>query len=381
MDTITHALLGALTAQLGFRQKIGRSATWVAAAAAIAPDLDILLSPLLAMTGAEVGGTNHLTGHRGLTHSLLAAPILALPITIAWWVYKRRAAQREVLAPPRIDPSTHPEVAQIRQAMPVRTSPPPFLLLFACVLLAVLTHPLLDWCTPYGTELFAPITDHRYAFNCVPIIDIIFTPLLILALLLCWVFRKLGPDDTPRATTILGWAGFLLAVGYLGAGRYLHDRAVDRAVALAGPARVVRADAYPAMGSIFLWRAVVETKDSWLAYRLHSFAPPDAKPRSTSATKVSNEWIDRAKELPQVQEYLWFTNGWVRAGFLRKGGMNVVEFDDMRYGDPLESTQSSWPMRVLMDSSGNVVQVAHEHHAHGDLPKRITQMWSEIWNP
>ena len=66
MDTITQGLLGAVTAQLGFRQRIGRDATWVAAAAAVVPDLDIFIVPLMSMTGMEVDSLAQLRYHRGL---------------------------------------------------------------------------------------------------------------------------------------------------------------------------------------------------------------------------------------------------------------------------------------------------------------------------
>jgi len=40
MDPLTQGLLGAVTAQLGFRRGIGRDASWVAATTAAAADLE-----------------------------------------------------------------------------------------------------------------------------------------------------------------------------------------------------------------------------------------------------------------------------------------------------------------------------------------------------
>src|SRR5690606_3929228 len=36
---------------------------------------------------------------------------------------------------------------------------------------ALLTHPLLDLCTSYGTQLLAPVSRERYALDAVSIID------------------------------------------------------------------------------------------------------------------------------------------------------------------------------------------------------------------
>ena len=55
MDTITQGLLGAATAQLGFRRKLGRGATWAAALTAMLPDLDIFAAPLMRAVGVEEG--------------------------------------------------------------------------------------------------------------------------------------------------------------------------------------------------------------------------------------------------------------------------------------------------------------------------------------
>ena len=172
MDTITHALLGAVTAQLGFRHKIGRDATWLATLAAVTPDLDIFIGPILSLTGAENGQMGHAPYHRGLTHSLLMTPVIALVIAAAWWWFRRRTADQDV-HPAGGDMVTHPEVArQVQVRPPPRATP--FLLLYACVFIAALTHPLLDFCTSYGTQLFAPLTNTRYAWDALPIVDIIY---------------------------------------------------------------------------------------------------------------------------------------------------------------------------------------------------------------
>jgi len=118
--------VGAVTAQLGFRQRIGRDAAWVAVVAAVAPDLDILLGPLMSLTGAEHGENNLMLHHRGLTHSLLFAPVIALVISSIWWWVRRALRRRE-----------GPLVEHKTTAKP----PPNFLLLYLCVLAAGITHP------------------------------------------------------------------------------------------------------------------------------------------------------------------------------------------------------------------------------------------------
>jgi len=398
MDPITQGLLGAATAQLGFRQRIGRDATWVAAAAAIVPDLDVFVAPLLSLTGMEMDGMARLRFHRGLSHSLLMAPLLSLPIAALWWRLRRRPEK--------------PEAEQLRRAPPAD-----FPLLYLCVFVAVFTHPLLDWCTSYGTQLLAPLRDVRYAIDAAPIIDLIYTPLLVLTLLACYAARtaarvraaratlraqrarrgpdpaaaavagtpkRLSPKPTKRITLVIGWSGFLLSVAYLAAGRLLHDRAVAKAVTLVGREKVLQADAYPAMGSILLWRAVVETDTAWHAVRVHqlSKAPPNQWKHTRAAKLGPNEWINRARELPEYKTYDWFAGHRLRCEYQQVDGVHVVRFHDMRYSRRNDGLESLWPLVVEFDADGRVLFVGRRMELRATrFGEHAAAVWHDLWNP
>lgn len=353
MDSITQGLLGAVTAQLGFRQKIGRDATWVAAGAAIVPDLDILVTPFLALTGAEVDSTTSLMIHRGLSHSLLMMPVLSLPIATIWWWFRGRNHRRS-----RRDAAMAPVGAE---------RPPRFALLYACVFVAVLTHPLLDWCTSYGTQLLAPFSHTRYAVDAIAIVDLIYSPLLILTLLACYLVRKIWRSRAMRASLAIGWIGFALSCGYLVAGRVMHDYVVERAREAVNGEQVVQADAYPALGTIFLWRAVVETPEEWITMRIHCFdrRPADQWCRQ-HAEKVENEWVNKARSLPVARTYLWFNGHRTRSQYIRQNGHHEVLLHDMRYGQPLESVESIWPLTVIFNPRGEVIHTGPHRQPRGE---------------
>jgi len=353
MDTITHGLLGAAAAQLGFRQRLGPAATWMAAGAAILPDLDVLVQPLLYLSGAETDDFSPLVHHRGLSHSLLILPLAALAIAWLWRRYRRNGGR-----------------------------PAPLRLLYACVLVGLLAHPLLDWCTSYGTQLFAPLTQRRFALDVVPIVDIFYTPLLILTLMLCWAIRR-ARLDRRHACLIVGWTGFLLSLAYLAAGGLCHHRAGtiwrDHAPPPRGPAEY---RAYPQIGAIFLWRVTRRDDDAWTVARVNVVFGGGRPADLQRAPLDRNPWIDRARELPDVQTYDWFAMGQTRAVHCLGVHGHVVEFHDMRYGREPSSLDSMWPLAVHFDHAGRVIGVERLRNFHqrrfADLARRA---WGALWQP
>lgn len=163
MDPITHAASGAVAMLSMPSRPATRWAVPLAAIASAAPDIDIALchTPL-----------EFLLLHRGITHSLAAAPLLGLLLTL--------------LARPLW-----------KSATPGHWSfPKVWLFMIGMVLL----HIWLDVITTYGTMIYLPFSHERVRLNAVYIIDLLLTlPLLwavlrwrakrgLMRLALAWVF-------------------------------------------------------------------------------------------------------------------------------------------------------------------------------------------------
>lgn len=364
MDPLTHGLFGALTARVGLRQRIGRDATWMLAGAAMSPDLDVLARPLIRLAGGAVNQWTGLVTHRGPTHSLLVLPVIALLIALPWWLTRGWALRRRQRDPQRL-------------ALP----PAPFWLLYLSAALAVGTHILLDWCTSYGTQVFWPLSNARYAADMVAVVDVFF-----LGLLTVGVAGGIALRQRRRLSRAVAWASLLLALAYLGTGRFLHDGAVERArklVARTDPAAVVRADAYPALGSLLLWRAVVETEQAWHVVRVHYLANADQPLRHEHAAKCDADgWVARATALGEAEIFAWFAMSRVRTAYSRTDGGHVIELHDMRYGLLPSTTESLWFLRVFMDDDGAVRDVAYMRgYLRHDRWAAFGQTWAEIVKP
>jgi inner membrane protein len=372
MDSITQGLLGAVTAQLGFRQRIGRDATLVAAATALLPDLDILIAPIMSLTGTEDPNFSMMASHRGIMHSILLYPLTAIPIALLWWWFRRSIW----LAPAEKD-------MDISASKTDMDANPSFGWFYGCVLVALVTHPLLDLFTSYGTQLFLPISRHRYALDAVSIVDIIYTPILIATLLISYILRK-RRVHSEKALLIIGWSGFLLSTAYLFVGLGLHhlaEKELRRQYRTISDSDPVSVRAYPQLGTIFVWRGTIQEKNRWSIAKLN-FLYPHEKLRWSHALADDNHWIRLAMDLPEIKLFEWFAINQIRPIYLKEDGFHVAQFFDMRYGLSPDSIESFWSVRVVFGPTGEVIDLAWLHRQQNrSLSQLIAQSWHEIWTP
>ena len=162
MDSVTQVLLGASigVAVMGRRTALWKSALW-GGVAGLLPDLDVLLDhgdPILNMIR-----------HRAETHALLLLTLFAFPM--AWGVSR------------------------------LHRQPQLYGRWWWAIMLALVTHPLLDLMTIYGTQVFQPFTDEAYGLGSMFIIDPVYSlPLL------AGVVAALRVKTVGRALAINGWA-------------------------------------------------------------------------------------------------------------------------------------------------------------------------------
>jgi len=222
MDSLTHIVLGAAVGTAVLGRKAGLRAALVGAVCNTLPDLDVLIPH-----GSPV---RDFTLHRAETHALfwltLAAP------AIAWLV------------------------ARVNRG--VDASYREWLLL---VWLALITHPLLDAFTVYGTQLWLPFSDYPVGVGSVFIIDPLVTVPMIVGLLAWLRWRQHAPGRGLR------WngAGLVASTLYLGwtvAAQSHVEGEVRRSIA-ATPLENRRVLVTPAPLNSLLWRVVIMDGDGY----------------------------------------------------------------------------------------------------------------------
>src|SRR2546427_6808591 len=202
MDSLTQIVLRGAVAAAIAPPRPRRAALLAGAALGTLPDLDALW---LGFTATDP--VANMVEHRSFSHSLLVLPWVA---ALIWWLFKRFGNGRVAQSPARW---------------------------FWAIQLALVTHPVLDAFTVYGTQLWWPLRPHPTMGSSVFIIDPAYTVWLLLGCVLAWFGRA-----RPWVGKVLG-ASLLVSSAYLGWGLVAKaqvDRAAQQSLAAMGLADAPR---------------------------------------------------------------------------------------------------------------------------------------------
>jgi inner membrane protein len=319
MDTLTHALSGALLARLiaarrgtaathgagaapASNARQGRfTAAWDSGPGAVAPWQCVTVG-FLAGAFPDVdavaqlwGDVFYLTQHRGITHSLLMAPLWAL--ALAWLASKAFAV--------------------------TRTQRGGWKSLYPVVLGAILIHIAGDWITQFGTMLLQPLSDQRFGLGAMFIIDLTFSGLLVAGLLLAALLPRARWPAAVSLAAACAWVG-LAWVGQQEA--IAAGQAKARALGIASPAIVVM----PRPASPFNWTVTVSDGSTYHVAHLNTrrteplvataddhfirrFSAPYLPVATAPWEAVARfgpagtpDWVARAFDHPDFAFYRWF---------------------------------------------------------------------------
>jgi membrane-bound metal-dependent hydrolase YbcI (DUF457 family) len=177
MDNITHSFTGAaLSKYLRSRpydeetkQRYKRILFWLMVGCVNLPDADVLI-------GAFTDPITATQQHRGLSHSVLFAPILAIIPSVLFYLFSKLKD---------------------------------FKLLWVTSVLGIYLHILFDLITSYGTQILQPFSGHRYTLDLMFIIDPWFTiPMGIILLM-----HKIKKNREWAVFGVVYMFGYLLLLG------------------------------------------------------------------------------------------------------------------------------------------------------------------------
>jgi inner membrane protein len=329
MDTLTHALSGALLARATAPQQVDektlplRRRLLIGFFAAAAPDLDFVIG--------YAGPIEYILYHRGVTHSLILLPLwaflLAKLLAVIW-----------------------------RGDRPWRAY-------FGVIAMSLGIHIAGDVITSFGTMVFAPFSDMRVEIGTTFIIDLWFTGIILAGLAAAAVWRS---------SSVPAVAGLAALCGYIAFQGLMLQRAIDWGEAYARDSGLKQAvvTAQPRPVSPFNWLVIVKNEeevryslinlvrkdarrpaaDAGLIERLDSVYLPLAQAHWVHATRFGSSDAERsiAREVwtqPKLAFFRWFAQHPVLLRVDSGNPSTCAWFQDLRFFTP---GRDAWPFRYGM---------------------------------
>jgi inner membrane protein len=329
VDTLTHALSGALLARATAPQQVDektlplRRRLLIGFFAAAAPDLDFVIG--------YVGPIEYILHHRGVTHSLILLPLWAFLLAKLFAVIWRGDR--------------------------------PWRAYFGVIAMSLGIHIAGDVITSFGTMVFAPFSDMRVEIGTTFIIDLWFTGIILAGLAAAAMWRS---------SSVPALAGLAALCGYIAFQGLMLQRAIDWGEAYARDSGLKQAQvtAQPRPVSPFNWLVIVKneyevryslinlvrkdarrpTSDAGLIERLDSVYLPLAQAQWVHATRFGSSAAERsiAREVwtqPTLAFFRWFAQHPVLLRVDSGNPSTCAWFQDLRFFTP---GRDSWPFRYGM---------------------------------
>ncbi len=327
MDTLTHVVTGGVIAKAINDQRIGHWGMVAGLAMGAFPDADFVLGFFKRQLFLQY--------HRDFTHSFLLIPFYGLFFS---WLFVKISKR------------------------------PHFWSFYKIFLYVLLSHVFLDLLTSYGTMIFSPFFEHRFAWDLVFIIDLIFSGILVLPWLVSF-FLKQGAQWVCRGS-LIGLAVYILFCWFQHGEALKEARHFSKGLG----EKVIQVAALPQPGSPFRWALYVETKAN--VYQgfvdlTRKDAPEPISPQSSFFSRLDSlyypsrnipfqswekmpdsPWVKKALTSEGVKFFYWFARFPVVKSVNSTDGRHRVEFMDVRFYLP--GIRLPFVYYVELDDSGQI---------------------------
>lgn len=399
MDSITQIVLGAAVGETVLGKKIGnRAMVWGAVAGTI-PDLDIIGNLFMSEIDA-------LAFHRGISHSILFSIIGAF--VFSWMVHRMYESQysRKIgmvgwsLLPVSIGAlliksgieagkyttsvigltiallgtyiSIHRHASNRYKKPNARLKDWQWLFFWG-----LLTHPLLDTFTAYGTQLFAPFSDYRAAFSNISVADPIYTILFATPLVILAFYHKSKPIRRK-----LVYTGIILSSLYMCFTLYNKYRIsqIMEDTLVQDNIPYTRYFTSPSILNNILWSGVAETETSYY-HGQYSFFDKERKFKLQKLDKREYLIANAKPDDKVINTLKWFSNGY--NSMLKLEG-DTIQINDMRYGtfrgkgDQADDFIFHFPIVMQEDGYYKLIKTQGGPRDDVDMGEMAKDLWTRI---
>ncbi|QLG44655.1 metal-dependent hydrolase [Costertonia aggregata] len=331
MDSLTQIVLGASVGEAVLGKKVGNKAMLYGAIAGTVPDLDVLCRYFVdTVTATE--------WHRGFSHSVLFSVLFA-PV-FGWMVWK---------------------VNRKRDATWKDWS----LLMFW----GLVTHPILDAFTTWGTQLFWPFKT-RLAFQNIFVIDPLYTIPFLIFVILAMRQKKMSPVRKKYNTM-----GLLISSSYLLVSLLLKGFAYQKFTRTLEFQKIQysKIDSRPTPFNTLLWTANIDAGDVYLIGNYSFF---DSEEIQFTSFPKNHGLLGDLRTNDKINRLINISEGWYTIT-KKEGGLF---FNDLRFGlislDPNEE-QFAFSYRLTPDDTG--LKVEETPKFKRDAKRLFSALWERIW--
>lgn len=299
MDSLTQIVLGAACGEAVLGKKIGNKALLFGAIGGTIPDLDVFIGSLL--YGNEIDA---MLFHRGFMHSIFFAFIAAF--ALGWLVHRLYNYGR------RKDTTTQKD----------------WVLLFFW---SLFTHPILDCFTPYGTQLFAPISSYRVAFNNIAVADLGYTVPFLLCMIVVMFFKR---QNTKRKFWLQLGVGLSSAYMMFTLVNKIYIDAVFKSSLSENQILHTRFSTQPSILNNILWYGIAETESD---YQVAFYSLLDRSNRFSEWKTIPKKRLKDSKYNDDISCLAWFSNDYYN---VEKTTETEYIYYDLRY--PMVNTKAGY---------------------------------------
>lgn len=396
MDSLSQIVLGAAVGEAVLGKKIGNRAMIWGAIAGTIPDLDVIANYFMSPIDA-------LAFHRGISHSLLINFILAFILGYAVFRLYQFSWHRCLgLAVWSLLGITSAGLLFFRNSISL-----PGVLGFIMVIgvwnfliykryfrvgyetpivnlrswiwlfmLALITHPILDCFTTYGTQILLPFSDKRVAFNNISVVDPIYTLPFLFCLLTAASLNRTNPSRR-----FWNNAGIVISTFYIVFTIFNKSR-VNTIFENTLVIEEIQYDRYlttPTILNNMLWFGIAESKDNY-TYGFYSFFDEEKKFKLHTRPKSYKSlegYIDNDKTISRLR---WFSDGFFDMVVLND---TLYEYSDLRFGNlPVDSTQTDnavFKFKLYRHDDGQFELLKNRQKPDNmDVGAAFKQLWDRI---
>ena len=378
MDSLTQIVLGAAVGEVVLGRKVGNKAMLWGALSGTIPDLDVYQSLIFdSLTANEL--------HRGFSHSILFSLIFA-PL-LAWILVRKEKILLAtlvgvILAYPALS-TGNPWIIGILSAtfgvclffilkneyVQDKATKWEWTKLFFW---SLITHPLLDCHTTWGTQLLWPLP-YKLAWNNIFVIDPLYTvPFLVFVIIAMFYHRQ---SNTRK---YLNWAGLAVSSLYmiwsLGVKWYTYkvfeDNLESKGIVYS------RLTTVPTPMNTFLWSATADG-DTVLYSGLYSIFDKDQDVKF-HAIQTNHGFVSNYSEDNVLKRLKCLSKGWY---VINTDNPDTLVYNDARFGPMyLGDTPQYGFGYQLTDDHGALQAEAQRPKPKGEMINRLLgTLWNRIW--